>query len=167
MEFLSLRRGFNSKLGQRERRRERLEPSCWCDDPGVLPFHHELRVRYNECDPQGVVFNANFLLYFDIACTEAWRGILGGAGYADLLGSHSVDAVVAEANVKYLAPVRFDEAVTVTVESVDLGRTSMTWHLAITRDGERVTEGWVRNVFISPKDWKPVEMPDVVRAALS
>ena len=25
------------------------------------PFRHRLRVRYNECDPQGVVFNANYL----------------------------------------------------------------------------------------------------------
>jgi acyl-CoA thioesterase FadM len=25
------------------------------------PFSHELRVRYGECDAQGIVFNANFL----------------------------------------------------------------------------------------------------------
>jgi acyl-CoA thioester hydrolase len=25
------------------------------------PFVHELRVRYGECDPQGIVFNANYL----------------------------------------------------------------------------------------------------------
>ena len=28
----------------------------------VAPFVHELRVRYGECDPQGIVFNANYLL---------------------------------------------------------------------------------------------------------
>ena len=28
-------------------------------------FVHELRVRYGECDPQGIVFNANYLAYFD------------------------------------------------------------------------------------------------------
>ncbi len=36
-------------------------------------FVHELRVRYGECDPQGIVFNANYLLYFDVAFTELWR----------------------------------------------------------------------------------------------
>jgi len=132
----------------------------------VLPFTHSLKVRYNECDPQGVVFNANFLVYFDIACTELWRGILGGAGYPDLAGKHGVDVVVAEANVKYLAPVRFDETLNITIESVDLGTTSMTWNLAITRDGKRVTEGHIRNVFISPETWKPVEMPAAVRGGL-
>jgi acyl-CoA thioester hydrolase len=37
------------------------------------PFVHRLRVRYGECDSQGVVFNANYLLYFDVAFTELWR----------------------------------------------------------------------------------------------
>ena len=36
-------------------------------------FRHPIRVRYNECDPQGHVFNANYLAYFDIAMTELWR----------------------------------------------------------------------------------------------
>jgi len=36
-------------------------------------FVHELRVRYGECDPQGIVFNANYLSYFDITVTELWR----------------------------------------------------------------------------------------------
>ena len=133
----------------------------------MLPFTHSLRVRYNECDPQGVVFNANFLLYFDIACTEAWRQILGGAGYSDLTAKHGVDVVVAEANVKYLAPVRFDDPLDITVESVDLGTTSLTWNLVIDRSAERVTEGWIRNVCISPETWKPVEIPQAVRAGLS
>jgi acyl-CoA thioesterase FadM len=34
------------------------------------PFRHRLRVRYHECVPQGVVFNANYLAYFDIALIE-------------------------------------------------------------------------------------------------
>ena len=40
-------------------------------------FVHELRVRYGECDPQGIVFNANYLLYFDVAFTELWREAVG------------------------------------------------------------------------------------------
>jgi len=33
-------------------------------------FVHELRVRYGECDPQGIVFNANYLAYIDPASGE-------------------------------------------------------------------------------------------------
>src|SRR3712207_6949070 len=43
-------------------------------------FVHRLRVRYSECDPQGVVFNAHFVTYFDIALTELWREANGPYG---------------------------------------------------------------------------------------
>ncbi len=41
-------------------------------------FRHRMRVRFNECDPQGVVFYANYLMYFDVAMTEFWREAVGG-----------------------------------------------------------------------------------------
>ena len=30
-------------------------------------LRHELRVRWAEVDPQGIVFNPNYLMYFDVA----------------------------------------------------------------------------------------------------
>ena len=36
-------------------------------------FFHPLRVRWSELDPQGIVFNPNYLVYFDIAVTEYMR----------------------------------------------------------------------------------------------
>ena len=39
------------------------------------PFRHRLRVRFSDCDPQGVVFYANHLEYFDVAITELWREV--------------------------------------------------------------------------------------------
>src|SRR5262249_61340495 len=56
------------------------------------PFRHRLRVRYNECDPQGVVFNANYLTYFDLTMTELWRQL---GGYQAMVEA-GVDMVVAE-----------------------------------------------------------------------
>ena len=41
------------------------------------PFRYRQRVRYHECDPQGVVFNAQLPAYFDIAMTELWREVGG------------------------------------------------------------------------------------------
>src|SRR3954467_13559165 len=41
------------------------------------PFRFAPRVRYQGCDPQDVVFNANYLTYFDVTMTELWRA-LGG-----------------------------------------------------------------------------------------
>jgi acyl-CoA thioester hydrolase len=43
----------------------------------MAAYVHELRVRYGECDPQGIVFNPNYLAYFDVAWTELWREAVG------------------------------------------------------------------------------------------
>ena len=43
----------------------------------LAPFVYALRVRYAECDPQQIVFNANYFAYFDVAMTELWRAAIG------------------------------------------------------------------------------------------
>ena len=59
---------------------------------------HELRVRYAECDPQGIVFNSRYLEYFDVALTELWREALGS--YDEPMIAEGVDLVVAEAGMQ-------------------------------------------------------------------
>ena len=44
------------------------------------PFAHRLRVRYHECDPQGIVFNSHHFAYFDVVLTELWRAAFGSYG---------------------------------------------------------------------------------------
>ena len=62
------------------------------------PFVHPLRVRYGECDAQGVVFNAHYLAYFDNTITELWRAAFGS--YQVML-DRGVDIVVAEAQLRF------------------------------------------------------------------
>src|SRR5262245_3617109 len=107
----------------------------------MAEFRHRIRVRYNECDPQGHVFNANYLAYFDLAMTELWRDL---GGYGAMLDD-GVDMVVAEARVQYMASLGFDDEAELVVRSVALGNTSMTSALAIERDGEVVAEGELRH----------------------
>ena len=40
------------------------------------PFRYYLRVRYQECDPQHVVFNARYADYADLASFEFMRAAL-------------------------------------------------------------------------------------------
>jgi acyl-CoA thioester hydrolase len=127
------------------------------------PFRHRLRVRYNECDPQNAVFNANYLMYFDIAVSELWRHALGSY---DSMVAAGTDMVVAEANVRYRAPLRFDDEFDVRVSIASLGTTSMTSELAVERDGEVVAEGRLRHVFIEASGGGKTAIPDRVRKAL-
>ena len=85
------------------------------------PFTHALRVRYNECDPQGHVFNANYLAYFDLTMTELWREL---GGYQAMVEA-GADLVVAEANVRYRQPLRFDDEFDALLTVEKLGETSI------------------------------------------
>jgi acyl-CoA thioester hydrolase len=129
----------------------------------MAPFRHQLRVRYNECDPQNAVFNANYLTYFDIAVSELWREALGSY---DAMVEGGTDMVVAEANVRYLAPLRFDEEFDVVVSVASLGTTSMATELAVERNGDVVAEGRLRHVFIDVNGGGKTVIPESVRKGL-
>jgi acyl-CoA thioester hydrolase len=126
------------------------------------PFRHRLRVRYNECDPQNVVFNANYLTYFDITITELWREL---GGYEAMVGN-GVDIVVAEATVRFLGPLRFDDEFEVQALIGRLGNTSITTNLTVVKDGEPVAEGELRHVFIDTSKGGTAPIPDEVRSGL-
>jgi acyl-CoA thioester hydrolase len=129
-----------------------------------MSFVHELRVRYGECDPQGIVFNANYLLYFDVAFTEYWRDRIGAW---DDMAEFGVDAVVAEANVRFRAPARFDDVLALAVTTEELGTTSMTTRVDVQRDGELLVEMRLRHVFVDRETWSKTAMPEAIRGQLA
>ena len=63
--------------------------------------------------------------------TELWREL---GGYEPMVDD-GIDMVVAEARLRYLAPLRFDDEVDLMVGPIALGTTSMTSELAIDRGG--------------------------------
>lgn len=127
------------------------------------PFAHELRVRYGECDPQGIVFNANYLLYFDVAFTELWREAVGP--WMAML-EQGIDAVVAEANLDFKAPARYDDILTLTATVTRLGRTAITTDLDVLRDGTSLVRGRLRHVCVSTETWQKTDLPTWVRDGL-
>jgi acyl-CoA thioester hydrolase len=130
----------------------------------MAPFVHEIRVRYGECDPQGIVFNANYLLYFDVVFTELWRA---GVGPWNEMVERGIDAVVAEANVKYRSPARFDDVIQLRAHISNLGTTSITTAIDVAREEDVLVQGTLRHVCVSRSDWEKTELPDWVRNGLA
>lgn len=75
--------------------------------------------------------------------------------------------VVAEARIRYLASLGFDDEVDLVVRSVTLGNTSMTTDLAIERGGQPVAEGELRHVFVDTDGEAAVPIPENVRQGLA
>ncbi len=126
-------------------------------------FVHRLRVRYGECDPQGVVFNANYITYFDIALTELWRETIGPYGE---MAEGGIDMVVAEARARYLAPARFDDELDIAVRPTRLGTTGMSTRIDVLLGGAAVVEGEMRHVFVDMTSRRKCPMPEAVRRGL-
>jgi acyl-CoA thioester hydrolase len=129
------------------------------------PFRHRIRVRWNECDLQGVVFYANYLMYFDIAMTELWREAVEPFGDMNATGA---DMVVAEAQIAYRASARFDDELDLVASVLSMGDTSLTTALSVERmpAGEVLAEGTLRHVFVEPETLRKRAIPDTVRGGL-
>jgi acyl-CoA thioester hydrolase len=73
----------------------------------MLPTHTiEFRVRYQETDGQGIVHHANYLTWFEQGRVELLRS--AGHSYREL-EEQGILLVVAEANLRYYLPARFDD----------------------------------------------------------
>jgi acyl-CoA thioester hydrolase len=131
------------------------------------PFSYELRVRYGECDPQGIVFNANYLLYFDVAFTELWREAVGP--WQEMV-ERGYDAVVAGANIDFKAPARYDDVLTLVARVARLGRTAITTEIDVVRDGSVLVAGRLRHVCVpttsSDDGMHSCPWPDFIREGL-
>jgi acyl-CoA thioester hydrolase len=129
----------------------------------VAPLAYKLRVRYGECDPQGVVFNANYFAYFDIALTEAWRELFGA--YEEMY-ERGIDMVVAEARARFMGGARFDDELELRWWVTRLGTTAMSTRIDVVRDGTALVEGEMRHVFVAVGTTDKIPIPPEIRAPL-
>ena len=119
-------------------------------------------VRFVECDQQGVVFNAHYLIWADEAVNAWWaaRGLPWQA-----LVEQGVEYFVKASALDWVSSARYGDVVAVDVDLDALGRTSLTLVFTV-RVGDRVC-CTVRTTYVGTADGRPAPWPDDVRARLS
>jgi acyl-CoA thioester hydrolase len=125
---------------------------------------HPLRVRWAEVDPQGIVFNAHYLMYCDVAITEYWRTI--GCPYPAAFTEHGVDTFVVKATLEYHRPAKFDDTIDVLVRVARIGRSSLRVLLEIHREGEHLVSGELIYVVASVAARAATRVPNLLRDAI-
>ena len=130
---------------------------------GDFRFHFTLRVRWSECDAQGIVFNGRYLDYLEIAQSEYYRN-LGMLLYDETQRTY-FDTATVKITVEFKAPARVDELLDIYSRVAAIGSSSMTQHTEIYRDGtdELLTRG--ETVYVDYDSDKGVArvVPDDVR----
>lgn len=128
------------------------------------PFRLLLRVRYSECDAQGIVFNARWGEYIDVAASEYTRVLLGSVDPA-VTGA---DWRLVKQTTQWRAPGRFDDVVELRVSTTRVGTTSF----VLTTEARRHANGQVLvdcetvYVIVDVASGTKRPIPEPVRAAL-
>ena len=74
-----------------------------------MPVTSHVRVRYAETDQMGVVYYANYLVWFEIGRVELLRSL--GLSYSQMEKDHKLILPVVEANCRYRSPARYDDEI--------------------------------------------------------
>ena len=135
--------------------------------PAVADFSVELRVRWSDCDPAGVLFYGHYFAYFEEALGQFIRA--RGLTWNQFMHEHGLFFPRVEAQVRYLAPAAYDDDVRVTVRVLDVGRKILTIGYTMTRcrDARTIAEGQVKFAVIKPEpgstdEPRAIELPPVV-----
>ncbi len=102
-------------------------------------FLHRLRVRWGECDMQGIVFNPHYMAFIDVALTEYWRDI--GLAYPDGLAAEGTDIFMVAASQRFRDAGRYDDLLDVALRTEYVGTTSLRFCFEIRRAGAVLFEG--------------------------
>ncbi len=120
----------------------------------------EVRVRYAETDAMGIVYHANYLVYFEVGRTDFCEA----AGYPyPKMEADGVRFAVVEAHAKFRRPARYGDLLTVRTRFGGFrSRGSAFIYEILLPDGSLSVEGRTDHLFLD-ENFRPRSVPPLVR----
>jgi acyl-CoA thioester hydrolase len=124
-----------------------------------------VRVRYAETDRMGVVYYANYLVWFEVGRTEWLRET--GWSYREM-ETGGVALPVIEAHCAYRQPARYDDEIEIVTRATLMTpvRIRFDYDAVRRQDGVRVAEGYTIHAALDSAG-RPCRLPERVRAMLA
>ncbi len=118
-----------------------------------------VRVRYAETDQMGVVYHANYLVWFEVGRVELIRQM--GLNYSRLEQEEGCLIAVAEATARYKAPARYDDELVVETRLAGVRGSVIRFTYRILRaaDGLLLCEGATTHVVVG-RDMQRRPLPE-------
>jgi len=123
----------------------------------------KIRVRYAETDRMGVVYYANYFVWFELARTEFFDAL--GLSYRELEDKEKIGLMVSGAKATYKTPTTYDDHITVESHIANIRNTSLMFLYKIHRGSTLIATGETSHVFIDSKG-KPIRIPPGVKEKL-
>ncbi len=124
-----------------------------------------LRVRYADTDQMGTVYYGNYPMFYEVGRVEAMRTL--GISYRTLEES-GIMMPVLECYIKYLAPARYDDLLTIitTIPEMPSARIRFEYEI-LSAEGKPLNQGFTTLVFVDKTTFKPIRTPQIVVEALA
>jgi acyl-CoA thioester hydrolase len=120
-----------------------------------------IRVRYAETDKMGVVYYANYFVWFEVARADLLRSL--GWTYREM--EHAgVSLPVIDAHCEYRRPARYDDEIEVRTKGRMLSpvRMEFTYEIVLRNDRSIAAEGRTIHAALDPSG-KPCRLPERIR----
>jgi acyl-CoA thioester hydrolase len=119
-----------------------------------------IRVRYAETDAMGIVHHSVYPIWMELGRSDFLREL--GQSYGEW-EAQGVMMSVAELQVKFRAPARYDQLVEVRTRLREANRRKITFGYVISRDGVRLVEGQTVHV-VTGRDGRARVLPEELLA---
>ena len=127
------------------------------------PVTYLRKIRYSDVDSQSIVFNGNYLSYYDDAITDLF---LAAGLDAATMHSAGYDIVTAHASVDFKATATLFEDLEIGVRVAKFGNTSFTFDIE-SRVADRITTtAKIIYVTVDPEAFTPLPVPQSLKAAM-
>ncbi len=120
----------------------------------------QLRVRYHDCDPLGIVYHGHYAKFFEIGRTEAMRKHDFAYKTFEELG---IAMPVVEMNIKYFRPARYDELMDIKTIIKEFPDKKMVFYGEIYNQHQQLlTSSEFTFVFVKQASLRRCHIPEVI-----
>ena len=117
----------------------------------------EYRVPYADSDQMGVVYYANFFIYFERVRNEILRQV--GYTYREM-EADGLRLPVLEAHCSYRQPALYDDLLTIRGWPEVVSPTRLKVHCQVWRDGALLADGYSIHACVDANRNRPVRVPE-------
>jgi acyl-CoA thioester hydrolase len=125
-------------------------------------YETSVRVRYAETDQMGVVYYANYMIWFEIGRVETFRQM--GFSYKEMEEVDDSYVVVAEASCRYRRPAFYDDQILIRTRVSEARSRTLRFAYEICREptGELLATGETLHVICDSQN-RPKSLPEKYR----
>jgi acyl-CoA thioester hydrolase len=125
-----------------------------------------VRVRYAETDQMGVVYHANYFVWFEVARCELLRR--SGTSYGEMERLEGISLPVIEAHCEYLQPTRYDDELVVRATGQRPSPARLAFDYEVVRSSDEVVLARGRTVHAAiTQSGRPCRLPERIRSLFS